>query len=133
MVNFDKFGKFKICIYCKEHIPLLKRDDTLDNCLVTKIRSQNEKCFLTCIYRSPSHNHDEFQNFCANFDTLLNNINNEFPICSVVTGDFNARNSRWWKNDITNLAGLELDSLTSSAGYTQIIDKTTHAVYSSLS
>ena len=124
-----------VCIYYKEHIPLVKRDDicTLDNCLVTEIRSQNETCFLTCIYCSPSQNHAEFQNFCAKFDTLLNNINDEFPICSVVTGDFNARNSRWWKNDITNSAGLELHSPTSSAGYTQIVDKPTHAVNSSMS
>ena len=40
------------------------------------------------------------------------------PLCSIVTGDFNAHNSRWWKNDITNFQGQELDSLTSSAGYT---------------
>ena len=46
----------RVCIYYKEHIPLIKRDDicTLNNCLVTKIRSQGEKCLLTCIYRSPS-------------------------------------------------------------------------------
>ena len=95
----------------------------MDNCLVTEIRSQNEKCYLTCIYHSPSQNHEEFQNFYAKFDALLNNINDEFPICSVVTGDFNARSSRWWKNDITNSAGLELDSLTSF----------THPVNSSMS
>ena len=82
-----------VCIYYKEHIPLIKRDDLcmLDECLVTEIRSQNEKCFLTCIYRSPSPNCDEFDNFCLNFESILNQINNEFPLCSVVTGDFNAR------------------------------------------
>ena len=105
----------------------------MDNCLVKEIRSQNEKGFLTCIYCSPSQNHHEFQNSCANFDTLLNNIKDEFPICSVFTGDFNDRNSIWWKNDITNSAGLDLESLTSSAGYTQIIGKPTHAVNSSMS
>ena len=66
------------------------------------------------------------------FLTTFSNFQ-QFPICSVVRGDFNARNSRWWKNDITNAAGLELDSLTSSAGYTQIMDKPTHAVNSSMS
>ena len=82
-----------VCIYYKESIPLILRDDinTLDNCLVTEIRSQNEQCFLTCIYRSPSQNQDEFKNFCTNFDILLNNINDELPLCSIVTGDFNAR------------------------------------------
>ena len=30
-----------VCIYYKEHIPLIKRDVcALDNCLVTEIRSQ---------------------------------------------------------------------------------------------
>ena len=73
-----------VCIYYKEHIPLILRDDisTLDNCLVTEIRS----------------------------------------LCSIVTGGFNARCSRWWKNDITNLQGQELDSLALSAGYNQVID-----------
>ena len=108
-----------VCIYSKEHIPLIKRDDLcmLDECLVTEIRSQNEKCFLTCIYRSPSQNCDEFDNFCLNFESVLNQINNEIPLCSVVTGDFNARCSKWWKNDITNYFGTEIDTLTSSAGY----------------
>ena len=64
---------------------------------------------------------------------VLSNINDEFPICSVVTGDFNARNARLWKNDITNSASLELDSLTSSAGYTQIIYKSAIVVNSSMS
>ena len=34
-----------VCIYRKEHILLIRRDDlcTLGNCLVTEIRSQNEK------------------------------------------------------------------------------------------
>ena len=124
-----------VCIYYKEHIPLIKRDDicTLDNCLVTEIRSQGEKCFLTCIYRSPSQSRDEFDDFCTKFDLLLSNINQEFPLCSIVTGDFNARCSRWWQNDITNSAGQEIDSLTLSAGYKQIIDKPTHIVNNSMS
>ena len=86
--------KGEICIYFKEHISLIKRDDicTLDNCL---IHSQNEKCFLTCLYRSPSQSQDEFENFCTNFDILLSQINDELPICSFVTCGFNARCSRW--------------------------------------
>ena len=55
-------------------------------------------------------------------------INDELPICSVITGDFNAWCSRWWRNDITNFAGKEIDFLTSSADYTQIIDKPTHVI-----
>ena len=41
--------KSGVCIYYKEHIPLILRDDinTLDNWLVTEIRSQNEKFVFT--------------------------------------------------------------------------------------
>ena len=79
------------------HIPLIKGEDicTLDNCLVTEIRSKGENNFLTCIYRSPSQSHDEFENFCVNFNLFLNNINDEVPICSTVIEDFNARCSIW--------------------------------------
>ena len=109
----------EVCIYYKEHIPLIKREDicTLGNCLVTEIRSKGRKSFLTCIYRSPSQSHDEFESFGVNFDILLNNINDEFPICSILTGYFNARSPSWWKNDITNTPGQEIDSLTSLAGH----------------
>ena len=43
-----------VCIYYKEHIPLIKRDNicTLDNCLVMEIQSKGQKYFLTCIYHS---------------------------------------------------------------------------------
>ena len=77
---------------------MFKRDDicTLDNCLMTEIFLQGEKCFLTCIYGSPSQIHDEFDDFCTKFDLLLSNINHEFPLCSIVMGDFNVRCSGWW-------------------------------------
>ena len=89
--------------------------------------------FLTCIYRSPSQSCDEFGDFCTKIDLLLNNINQEFPLCAIVTRDFNARCSRWWQNDITKSAGQEIDSLTLSAGYKQIIDIPTHIVNNSMS
>ena len=124
-----------VCIYYKEHITLIRRDDlcTLDNCLVTEIRSQNEKCFLTCAYRSPSQSEEEFEIFCTKFDILLSQINDEFPLCSIVTGDFNARCTNWGKDNITNSGGREIASLTSSACYTQIIDKPTHVINNSMS
>ena len=82
--------------------------------------------FLTFIYRFQARIMMNFK--VSKFDTCLNDINDEFPICSVPTGDFNAHNSWLWKNDITNSLGLELDSLTSSAAYRQITDKPTHTI-----
>ena len=71
------------------------------------------------MYRSLRQSHDEFENFWIKFDILLSQINDELPICSVLAGDFNALCSIWWKNDVTNFAGKEIDFLTSSAGYTK--------------
>ena len=44
-----------VCMYYKEHIPIIKRDDlcTLKECLVTEI-IVDKKGFFTCFYRSPS-------------------------------------------------------------------------------
>ena len=100
---------------------------------MTEICSQIGKCFLTCVYRFPSQNHDKFEDFCTKFDLLMRNINNEFPLCSVITDDFNAQCSRWWKSDITNSTGQEIGSLTSSTGYKQIIDKPTHLINNTMS
>ena len=63
----------------------------------------------------------------------MDHINNELPICSVLTGDFNARCSKWCNNDITNADGRALDTLTSSAGYKQIINKPTDTLNNSFS
>ena len=110
--------KVGVCVYYKEDIPLVRRDDlcTLINCLVTEICLENEKCFLTCLYQSTTHTQHEFENFCTNFDTLMDYINNELPICSVITGGLNARYSKWCNKDITNSVGHEIDTLTSSTG-----------------
>ena len=58
----------------------------------------------------------------------MSNINDLQPTCSVVTGDFNAKNSKWCPTDKDNIPGLEIDTLTSTAGYSQIINKPTHFI-----
>ena len=38
-----------VCVYYEEHVPVIRRGNlcTLNNCLVTEIRLENEKCFFT--------------------------------------------------------------------------------------
>ena len=50
-----------------------------------------------------------------------------------ITGDFNARCLKWWKNDITNLQGQEPDLVTLPAEYNQITDNPTHVINTSMS
>ena len=50
--------KLGVCVSYEEYISLIRRGDlcSLSNCLVTEILLENEKCFLTCLYRLPSQN-----------------------------------------------------------------------------
>ena len=103
-----------VCIYYKDYISFITRHDIciLDNCLVTEISLQNEKCFS-------SQRQDKLENFCTSFYIVLNQINDELPICSIVSSNFNARCSSWWRNDTRNSTGQEVDFLTSPSGFTK--------------
>ena len=117
-----------VCLYYKEHLPIIRRDDisNLQECLVTEITVKNKRCFLTCLYRSPSQNSEQIQSFCDSFDILMNNINSLNPAISIITGDFNGKCSKWYSFDASDNIGKELDTIISTAGYSQIIDKPTH-------
>ena len=128
-------GNGGVCSYYKEYLPLIARNDIscLQECLVTELSINKEKCFFTCLYRSPSQSHEELDTFCSNLDPLLSNINNNHPNCSILIGDFNAKSSKWCSSDKDNKAGCELDNITTSACYSQMIDKSTHFINESSS
>ena len=51
----------------------------------------SKQFFLTSLYRSPSQSKDQFDEFCSCFNMLMSNINDEKPLASIITEDFNAR------------------------------------------
>ena len=83
--------------------------------------------------RSPSQTQDEFEEFCNDLNLLLSNVNDVNATLSVITGDFNAKSSRWWSLDKDNAEGREINSLTSASGYGQLINKSTHVTKESSS
>ena len=86
----------------------------------------NKNVIVSVIYRSPSQNNGEFDLFLSNFKKLLNDMNERKPFLSVITGDFNARSSSWWSEDIYTIEESKLFSLTSSNGFSQLINEPTH-------
>ena len=44
----------------------------------------------------------------------------------MITGDFNALSSKWWRLDKENAEGVEINYLTSACGYSQIINQPIH-------
>ena len=89
--------------------------------------------FVSVIYRSPSQNNNGFEVFLYNMEKLLSDINKCKPSLSVITGDFNARSSYWWCEDINTTEGLKLFPLTSSNGFSQLINEPTHIQANSFS
>ena len=117
-----------VCIYYKEHLPFIRRNDinALDECIVGEIRVDNSKCFITCVYRSPSQTEDETNNFLSKFDQMCCSIARESPVCSIAIGDFNAKSTNWWTEGTNNQCGLELQNIMTMLGYSQIINEPTN-------
>ena len=72
-------------MYFKESLSLVRRSNlsNMKEYLVTEISVNNEKCFFACLYRSPSQSYEKLESFCCNLDSLLSNINDQQPGCSI--------------------------------------------------
>ena len=66
--------------------------------------------------------------FCENLIDKLSGINNQQPTCSILIGDFNAKLSKWWPSDKDNKSGQDIDTFTTTSGYTQMIGQPTHII-----
>ena len=73
------------------------------------------------------------ESFCSNLDSLLSNINDQHPACLVAIADINAKCLKWCPTDKDNIAGFELDRITTTAGYSQMINKPRHFINESSS
>ena len=62
----------------------------------------------------------------SNFEKLITETKNHKPYFSVITGDFNARSSFWWFNNINTTEGTKLFAQISSDVFQQIIKEPTH-------
>ena len=65
---------------------------------------------------------------CSELNLLLTNIKNNEQTCSILTGDFNAKCSKWCSSDKNNIAGLEIDNISTMAAYSQLIKKPRHFI-----
>ena len=124
-----------VCIYYKKSLAFnLLTLGNLTECLVCEITFNNKKCFVISIYRSPSQNVEEFAIFIHELEHIINTISipgNPNPI--IIIGDFNAKLSTWNPSDPDSQEGIELASMTSLYGLTQMITDPTHILPNSSS
>ena len=64
---------------------------------------------------------------------MLGDIHSFNPDFSIILGDFNTMLNKWWVGDIQASEGLQIDYLTTSYGFRQIISEPTHILRNSSS
>ena len=74
-----------------------------------------------CLYRSPSQTPDTFEIFADAFELTLDTIITKNPFLIVALGNFNAKTTDWYKNDINSSQGLKVDTVASQFGLQQLI------------
>ena len=115
-----------VCIYYKESIPARVINlSYFEEALLLEMTYHNKKVIVSVIYRSPSQNINEIDSFLSNLEKVVSDINNRKPALSIITGDFNARSQSWWSNDFNTTEGSKLLALSSSNGFSQLIDEPT--------
>ena len=105
----------------------------LNECLIFEVSIKNKRGYVVSLYRSPSQTQDEFDIFLINLEQSIGDIIVKNPLFVLITGDFNVRSSNWWKNDLSTSEGIQVDSLTTSYGLSQIISDPTHILPNSSS
>ena len=123
-----------VCIYYENSLPLKVIDiQFLNECINFEIRIGRKLRSFLCLYRSPSQTRDIFQTFADNFELTLDTIIKKNIFLTVTLGDFNAKTTNWYKNDINSYEGLKIDTITSQFGLQQLINEPTHLTANSSS
>ena len=100
--------------------------------IIFRIKTGGVKWFFL-LHRSPNQGREESESFCTNFNLFLSNANDLNPAFSIITGDFNARSTEWWKVDKENFEGYETKIITHATGYSQLINQHIYITKDSLS
>ena len=92
---------------------------------------QNQKGYIPVIYRSPSQSCNGFEYFLFILEKLIKQIKLLKASFATILGDFNARSSNWWPDDITSPEGTHIKSLVSMYGFNQLISDPIHILSAS--
>ena len=90
------------------------------------LQYQKKKGYVAVVYRSPSQSTFEIESFLSGLEELVSKLLCSKSQFTVVLGDLNARLPAWWSQDITTLHDTQIDSLTTTHGFKQIISDPIH-------
>ena len=88
-------------------------------------------CFIQ-VYRSPIQKQDQFQKFKSNLEMNLDALSTN-SFLTYMIGQFNAKLSNWYLNDMTGFEDSEIKFLASQFAMSQVIKEPTHILDNSKS
>ena len=103
-----------VCIYCKMSLPLkIKIIHYLEECINSELKIKDKLRNFISLYHSPNQCQDDFESLINNFELNLDSVMVNKSFLTVILGDFNAKLSLRYKNDITTYEGSKIDDVTS--------------------
>ena len=117
----------RVCIYYKRTLALeMIMIPYLNENLLCDVTIGPKKSIIGIVYRSPNQYSEDNEYLQSKFEFLLQDISSRNTYLTVLLGDHNARNTKWWHHDITTAEGTQLGSTTTIYWVQQLIDETTH-------
>ena len=103
-----------VSIYYQNLLPLkLINIHYLNECITFEIKLGDKICNFVSLYRSPNQSEDNSENFCNNFELILDAVSAANPFLIVAIGDLNAESSNWYTGDTTTSEGSKIEATTS--------------------
>ena len=120
--------------YCKSTLSLrILNILNLDEGINFEVSITNKSLRFIQLYRSPSQKQDKFQAFKSNLEMNLDARSTNNPFHTVMIGNFNAKSSNWYLNDITSFEGSQIEFLAPQFAMSQAIKEPTHILDNSKS
>ena len=130
MLRADHPSKSKrggVSIFYKEALGVrIVKSLSFNECTICEVSMQNSKVYVGVVYRSPSQNIFEFENFLSKFEKVLSDTTCYNSFYTLILGDFNARSSAWWTRDKTTIEETQHESFTSVYGFHQLMSQPNH-------
>ena len=101
--------------------------ELLSETIVVEILLKNKKkIFFVVSYRHPNSSAQETDLYFSSLNSILELIDHENPLGTILSGDFNARSSLFWEDDINSKEGHQLAEIALLNNLEQIISEPTH-------
>ena len=100
--------------------------ELMQETIVCELDVSGKKVFCITVYRSPSQNSEQYDNFINKVQIMVNRLQMERPHLVILTGDFNCITSLWWTDDAESPEGMALNEISEGNNLYQLIDEPTN-------